>query len=172
MNWPSTICLLAVVVGGAPSTRAQFVAVGGGMVSARDRAAPASSSDFQRSALVALDAGTSVLPFVTAGVHYSFTRPEVLFRRNDMFGSRALLDLGTHTLTFDARLRTPTLRGWRLYGLAGVGLARFNPDVKSQIEVPFPGAPPKSETKPVFTFGGGVEHRLAPLVREDEATSA
>ncbi len=97
-------------------------------------------------------------------MHYSFTRPELLLRRADAFGSSALLDVATHTVTFDARLRTPQVAGFRAYLLAGAGLSRFHLDIKRQVEVPFPGGAPGALTAPVFTFGGGLEKRVLPLL--------
>jgi len=38
-------------------------------------------------------------------------------------------------------------------------------NVKNQTEVPFPGGTPGNITSPVFTYGGGVEKKLVPLVR-------
>ena len=121
------------------------------------------SADFSKTGILTLDAGTSVLPFMTAGVHYSFSRPELTLRRGDAFGSSAVADLNAHTLTFDARLRAPRVVGLRPYGLAGVGFTRFNMSVRNQVEVAFPGGA-GSVTSPVFTFGAGVERKLLPLV--------
>lgn len=166
MNLARLFLLFVFCLFAALSTEAQYIAVGGGVVSSEDRTEPAFSTNFKRSGLIAVDAGASVFPFLTAGVHYSFTKPEVLFRRADSFGSSAFLNVGTHTFTFDARLRTPTIAGWRLYGLAGAGMARYNPEIEQEVETPFPpGTRPESETRPVFTFGGGVERSIFPLVR-------
>ncbi len=157
----------------APPAWGQFIAVAAGGVFSQDRSAAAPSgrvggpalSDFSRAGIITVDAGASVFPFVTAGVHYSFSRPELFLRRGDAFGSSALVDLGTHTVTFDARVRTPQAFGFRVYGLAGGGFSRFNLDIKRQVEVPFPSGAPRSLTSPVFTFGGGVEQSVLPLVR-------
>jgi hypothetical protein len=108
--------------------------------------------------------GIGFFPFLSGGLHYSYAKPEVRLRRGDAFGSSARIDLTTHTLTFDARLRTPQVFGFRLYGLAGAGMSRFGLDVKQQVEIPFPRGVPDNIVAPVFTFAGGVEQRVFPLV--------
>ena len=157
----------------APAARGQYVSVAGGGLFSQDRGAAApsgrvggpASAEFSASGIAAVDAGLGLLPFLGAGLHYSYARPVLSLRRGDAFGSSALVRLGAHTVTADARLRTPQIYGFRLYGLAGVGLTRFLLDVKRQVEVPFPGGAPDSVLSPVFTFAGGVEKSIAPLVR-------
>lgn len=146
------------------AAQAQFVSVSGGGVVTQDRNATA-RADFSASPILAVDAGLPIFPFVTGGVHYSYSRPELSLFRGDAFGSRATVGLQANTLTFDARVHTPQFSGWRLYGLAGVGLTRFGLNVKQQLETPFPGGAPNSVTSPVFTYGGGVERSVLPLVR-------
>jgi len=168
VSWLALWLLFAV-----PQARGQYIAIGGGGVFPRDlSAAPASEgpggparSEFTNSALFAVDVGTGVLPFFSLGAHYSYTRPELTLRRSDPFGSSAVVDLATHTLTLDGRLRTPEAAGFRLYGLAGVGFSRFRLDVKELVEVPFPDGIPDNVLSPVVTFGAGLERNIAPLVR-------
>lgn len=153
--------------------RAQFISVAGGGVFPQDRsAAPPPGqvggpaiSDFRRAGIITADAGAGIFPFVTAGVHYSYARPQLFLRRGDAFGSSADVDLKAHTVTFDTRVRTPQAFGFRAYGLAGGGITRFNLDPRRQVEVPFPGGAPSSVTSGVFTFGGGVEQSVLPYVR-------
>lgn len=104
-------------------------------------------------------------PFLSAGLHYSFSRPEFELRRGDAFGSSALVDLSVHTITFEARLHTPEVSSYRLYGLLGGGFSRFALDVTRAVEVPFPRGAPDNIFSPVFTFGGGIEKSLSLLVR-------
>ncbi len=106
-----------------------------------------------------------LLPFLGGEIHYSHSTPELMLRRADAFGSSARIDLGSHTLTFDGRLRTPELFGVRLYGLLGAGLSRFSLNVKQQVEQPFPKGAPEDLLAPVLTYGGGFEKGLTPLVR-------
>ena len=151
----------------------QFLSLGGGALFSQDRSQPApdaltlgslARSDFNRSGLIAVDAGLPVAPFVNAGLHYSRSKPELFLRRGDAFGSSARVKLAANTLTFDARLRSPFIYGFRLYGLAGVGFTRFGLEVKEAVEVPFPGGAPDSVILAVVTYGGGVERRLRGLL--------
>ena len=121
-------------------------------------------ADFNHAPIVAFDAGMGFLPFLGAGVHYSYSRPGVELRRGDAFGSSATLDLGGHIVTFDARVHTLRFSGFRAYGFAGAGVSRFNITVKSQVEVPFPKGVPDTLTAPVVTFGGGLEKKFFPLL--------
>jgi len=161
---PFTLVMLLTL-----AANAQFVSVSGGGVVTQGHTSSTTlgtaRADFDRSAIVAVDAGLPIFPFVTGGVHYSYSRPELSLFRGDAFGSRATVRLQANTLAFEARVHTPQFSGWRLYGLAGVGLTRFGLDVKQQVEVPFPGGAPNSVTSPVFTYGGGVERKVLPLVR-------
>ena len=163
------VCWLA---GSAPPARAQFIAVGGGGLLPQNLSAPATagrvggpaSADFSRSGILAVDAGIGFFPFLTGGLHYSFSRPELFLRRGDAFGSSARVDLGAHTITFDGRFRTPQVAGFRLYALAGVGFTRFHLNVKQAVEVPFPRGAPDNVLTPVGTFGGGIERSIAPFL--------
>ena len=168
------IVLFAVcwLVMSLPLGHAQFIAVGGGGLLPQNLSAPApagrvggpAGADFSRSGILAVDAGIGFFPFLTGGLHYSFSRPELFLRRGDAFGSSARVDLSAHTITFDGRFRTPQVAGFRLYALAGVGFTRFNLDVKQAVEVPFPGGAPENVLTPVGTFGGGIERSVAPFV--------
>ena len=165
--------LILLLISLGPAARGQYVSVAGGGLFSPDSsaAAPAvrvgvpASAEFSASGIAAVDAGLGLLPFLGAGLHYSYARPELSLRRGDAFGSSALVRLGAHTVTVDARLRSPQIYGFRLYGLAGVGVTRFLLDVKRQVEVPFPGGAPDSVLSPVLTFAGGVERSIVPLVR-------
>ena len=150
---------------------AQYIAFGAGGLFPQDQSGDGASSigglatsDFGRSGLLAVDAGIGFLPFLGAGLHYSYSSPELVLRRGDAFGSSAKADLGSHTLTFDARLRTPHIAGFRLYGLAGGGFTRFTVNLKQVVEDPFPSGEPDNVLSPVFTLGGGIEKSVAPLV--------
>ena len=153
--------------------QAQFISVGGGRLFSQDLSAAAqqgqvggpASSQFDHSGLLAVDVGFPMLPFLGGAVHYSYSRPDLFLKRGDAFGSSAQGELLTHTLTFDARFRTPEAFGVRLYALAGAGLSRFNLDVEQLVEIPFPGGTPEGFISPVFTFGGGVEKTIFPLIR-------
>ena len=159
----------------APAARAQFVSVSVGRLFPQSLAAPTTAvspwfalparSDFSPSAIIAVDAGIGVLPFLGAGLHYSYSRPELILRRSDAFGSSARVDLGANTLTFDARVHSPYAFGFRAYGFAGAGFTRFALNVKNRVEVPFPSGTPGDITSPVFTYGGGLEKKLTRLLR-------
>ena len=178
--------LILLFVGVVPATRGQYLAIGGGGVFSQDLSSasqilPLASpqptqvpiirtpgperSNFTASGLLAVDAGIGFFPLFSAGLHYSYARPELSLTRGDFFGSSALVNLSAHPLTFDARLRTPPVFGLRLFGLLGGGFSRFTLDVKRQVEVPFPGGAPDDALSPVFTFGGGIEKSVSPLVR-------
>ncbi|MBI2816700.1 MAG: hypothetical protein HYX72_07155 [Acidobacteria bacterium] len=167
---PQYLILTSVLFASAAS--AQFVAVSGGGLLPQDLSASAPAgiiggitrAGFSNASIVAVDGGVGFLPFIGIGVHYSHSTPELDLRRGDAFGSRALVDLESHTVTFDARLNTPRFFGFRAYGFGGVGLSRFSVDVKSQVEVPFPRGVPETLTAPVGTFGGGIEKRVLPFI--------
>ena len=156
----------------APLGRAQFIAIGGGVTFPQDRSAALAAgriggpaqADFANSGIIAVDAGVGFFPFLTAGLHYSFSRPELFLRRGDAFGSSARVDLDAHTITFDARFRTPQVVGFRLYGLAGGGITRFALNMKQAVEVPFGRGAPDNVLSPVLTVGGGIERSVAPFV--------
>jgi len=158
--------------GRVSDARAQYIALGAGGLFSQDQsegppagiAAGPVRSSFGRSGLLAVDAGIGFLPFLGAGLHYSYASPELILRRGDAFGSLAVTDLGAHTLTFDTRLRTPQLAGFRAYGLAGGGFTRFSVQVKQTVEQPFPEGEPDNVISPVFTVGGGIERSVAPLL--------
>jgi len=167
------MCRIVVfLVSLAVPARAQFLSIGGGALFSQDLRSEAqpgmvgspARSDFDRSGLLAVDVGFPVLPFLGAGLHYSYSRPGLFLQRGDAFGSSAQLQLRTHTFTVDARLRTPQAFGVRLYALAGIGLSRFNLDVQQLVEVPFPGNTPEGIVSPVFAFGGGVEKTIFPMI--------
>lgn len=161
------LCLSFVRAAGA-----QFVSVGGGVLRPQSLSSPpppgavgsAARADFSNSSIVTVDAGIGFLSLLGAAVHYSFSRPELLVRRGDAFGSSARVDLDAHTLTFDARLHSPSAGGFRVYGFAGAGFTRFTITLKNQVEVPFPRGVPSNITAPVADFGGGIEKKFAPLV--------
>ena len=156
----------------APLAQAQYIAVGGWGLFSQDlsTAPPAGAfggpaqSEFSNTGILAVDAGIGFFPFLAAGLHYSYARPELFLRRGDAFGSSARADLGAHTLTFEARVRTPQIAGFRLYGLGGVGFSRFALDVKQAVEIPFPGGAPDNVLSAVASVGGGIEKSVAPLV--------
>ena len=174
MRTKGFIFLLAVcwLAGSAPRAHTQFIAVGGGGLLPQNLSAPPpagrvggpAGADFSRSGILAVDAGIGFFPFLTGGLHYSFSRPELFLRRGDAFGSSARVDLGAHTIAFDGRFRTPQVAGFRLYALAGVGFTRFHLNVKQAVEVPFPRGAPDNVLTPVGTFGGGIERSIAPFL--------
>ncbi len=151
---------------------AQSISVAGGGVFSQDMKANASAtgvsptvSDFSKTSIVTGDLGLDFIPIFGTNIHYSFARPELFLRRGDAFDSSALLDVGTHTITFDGQVRSGERGGFRVYGFAGGGVSRSNLSIRQVVENPFASQPPDSVTYPVFTFGGGVTQRLAPLVR-------
>jgi hypothetical protein len=163
--------LAILLVVSASTARAQYVAFGAGGLFPQDQSGDGAGgvggpalSEFGNSGLLAVDAGIGFLPFLGMGLHYSYSSPELILRRGDAVGSSAVTDLGSHTLTFDARLRTPHFAGVRLYGLVGGGFTRFSVAVKQVVEVPFPGGDPDNVISPVFTMGGGIEKSVAPLL--------
>ncbi|MBI4463405.1 MAG: hypothetical protein HY647_01765, partial [Acidobacteria bacterium] len=167
MRLRAVVCLLLFFLGVVPAAHGQYLAIGGGGVFSQDLSSEsqADRANFTASSLLAVDAGVGFFPLLSAGLHYSYARPELSLVRGDAFGSSALVNLRAHTLTFDARLRTPEIIGYHLYGLLGGGFSRFTLDVKRQVEVPFPGGAPDDALSPVFTYGGGIEKSVAPLVR-------
>ncbi len=169
-----TICsLVALLIAGSTSvSHAQYIAIGVGGSFPQDQIAAGigsvgepARSDFGNSGLLAFDAGIGFLPFLGAGLHYSYSSPELVLRRGDAFSSAAISDLGAHTLTFDSRLRLPEVGGFRLYGLAGGGFTRFTVNLKQIVEVPFPRGDPDNVISPVFSIGAGIERSIGPLVR-------
>jgi hypothetical protein len=62
-------------------------------------------------------------------------------------------------------MRTPEAFGFRVYGLVGGGFTRFTVNVKQVVETPFPEGVPDNVISPVFTFGGGIEKSVFPLLR-------
>jgi len=151
---------------------AQFVSVGAGVLRPQGLSAPSASgivgsvasADFTNPNILTVDAGIGFLPLLGGALHYSFSRPELTLRRGDAFGSSARVNLDAHTLTFDARPRSPSAAGFRVYGFAGAGFTRFTITVKNQVEIPFPRGFPSSITAPVGDFGGGIEKKFAPFV--------
>jgi hypothetical protein len=151
---------------------AQFVSVSVGGLLPQNLSASApigaitsvTTADFTHPSIIAVDGGIGFLPFLGIGVHYSHSTPELTLTRADALGSRAVADLGTHTVTIDLRLHTPRFAGFRAYGFGGVGVSRFNVDVKSQVAVPFPKGIPSTLTGPVGTYGVGLEKKLLPLI--------
>jgi hypothetical protein len=164
--------LLVLLAGLLTSAHAQYIAIGGGGLFPEDKSEAVSAitgedttAEFGRSGLLAVDAGVGLLPFLGANLHYSYSSPEMIVRRADLVGSSARADLGSHTLTFDGRVRTPEALGFRLYGLAGGGFTRFTVNIKQTVETPFPEGVPDNVISPVFTFGGGIEKSVFPLLR-------
>jgi hypothetical protein len=120
-------------------------------------------ADFSSSPMLAIDAGVYFFSFLGASLHYSYSRPGLSLYRGDAFDSSAPLDLGVHTIAFEALLRSHPKHGVRAFAFCGAGFSSFVLDVKEQVEVPFPGMkPPDSEMIPVLAFGGGLEKRVAP----------
>ena len=156
----------------AQAAQGQFLGIGGGRLLPQDvdEEAAAGSiagsvrSVFSNGNMITLDVGTRVFPYVSTGLHYSFSGSDLLLERGDAFGSSADVELSAHTVTFDTRVRTPFSSRLRFYGLAGVGITRFGLDVKREVEVPFPGGAPDSVMSFVFTYGAGVERHLRQLL--------
>ncbi len=166
------LCRILLFFCVAQLAHGQFLGIGGGGLFSQDlgegtAAGPvlgSARSEFANGRIFTLDAGTRVYPYVSSGLHYSFSSAEMLLARGDVFGSSAKAELSAHTVTFDTRVRTPSAYRFRFYGLAGVGITRFGLDVKSEIEVPFPGGAPDNATSFVLTYGAGVERHLHQLV--------
>ncbi|MEE8177211.1 MAG: outer membrane beta-barrel protein [Acidobacteriota bacterium] len=156
----------------AQLAQGQFLGIGGGGLFSKDlgggtAAGPvpgSARSEFGNGRIFTLDVGTRVYPYVSSGLHYSFSSADMLLVRGDAFGSSAEAELSAHTITFDTRVRTPSAKRFRFYGLAGVGITRFGLDVKSELEVPFPGGAPDNVTSFVITYGAGFERHLRQLV--------
>lgn len=175
-TWSSllrTICALAVllIAGSTSAANAQYIALGAGGLFPQDQVGAgfgntvrSALSEFGNSGLLAVDVGVGFLPFLGAGLHYSYSSPELVLRRGDAFGSSAVSDLGAHTLTLEANLRTPEIIGFRLYGLAGGGLTSFTVNLKQIVEVPFPRGDPDNVVSPVLSIGVGIERSLGQLV--------
>ncbi len=156
----------------AQLAQGQFLGIGVGKIFSKDLGGGTAAgsefgsarSEFGNSRIFTLDAGTRVFPYVSSGLHYSFSSTDMLLARGDAFGSSAAAELSAHTITFDTRVRTPSAYRFRFYGLAGVGFTRFGLEVKSEVEVPFPGGAPDKMTSFVITYGAGVERHLRQLV--------
>ena len=155
----------------APFARAQHVAISGGGVFMPYRSSPPrpgtvgglERADFSDSPMLAVDAGVYFFSFLGAGFHYSYSRPELRLFRGDAFGSSARVGLRVHTVAFEALLHSRRMHGVRAFAFCGAGFSSFLLDVKEQVEVPFARMkPPGREVTPVFTFGGGLENRVAP----------
>jgi hypothetical protein len=172
MNRNLFLCLLLTVIGWPFAAQAQYVAVGGGGVFSKGFSGPAQTgiggvaqADFSKSGVLSLDGGVGVFPFLDGGIHYSLSKPELSLRRGDSFGSSAVVGLTAHTLTFDARMHTPNVSGFRLFGLVGAGFSRYQLTSIKQVEVPFSRGAPDSVLTPVFTYGAGIERSLLPFIR-------
>jgi hypothetical protein len=79
-----------------------------------------------------------VLLFLTAGVHYSYARPELNLTRGDALNSSARIEPTENTVDFEGHLHIPHVHNWRAYGLAGAGILRITPTVEVQSHNPFP----------------------------------
>ena len=166
------LCRILLFFCVAQLAQGQFLGIGGGGLFSKDlggrtAAGPildSARSEFGNGSIFTLDAGTRVFPCVSSGLHYSFSSADMFLARGDAFGSSAEAELSAHTVTFDTRVRTPSAYRFRFYGLAGVGVTRFGLDVKSEVEVPFPGGAPDNVTSFVITYGVGIERHLHQLV--------
>jgi hypothetical protein len=142
---------LLLVLFAALSCPAQWLSASAGVSFPRGTSGPGASNDFGTSWMVAADGGIPVFPFLAVAAHYSFAQPDDVFSS----ASRSTnLQLNQHNFALEGRVHTPALKGWRLYGLAGPGFSYFKL-----------AALGTSETKPMFTFGGGIERGVFPLVR-------
>lgn len=156
----------------AQLAQGQFLGIGVGKIFSKDLGGGTAAgsefgsarSEFGNSRIFTLDAGTRVFPYVSSGLHYSFSSADMFLERGDAFGSSAEVDLRVRTITFDTRVRTPSAYRFRLYALAGVGVSRFRLDVKNEVEVPFPDGAPDNITSFVITYGAGVERHLHQLI--------
>ncbi|MBI4444014.1 MAG: hypothetical protein HY649_11660 [Acidobacteria bacterium] len=155
---------LLLFVGMAPAAFGQFLGISGGWLQPQNLASVTARSNISSAGIFTLDAGVRVFPYVTAGLHYSSFASDLLLERGDFLGSSAEVELRARTFTFDTRLRSPFVSGFRFYGLAGVGITRFGMDVKRSVEVPFPGGAPDGITSFAFTYGGGLERHLRQLL--------
>ncbi len=166
------LCRILLFFCVAQLAQGQFLGIGVGGLFSQDlsdgtAAGPvlgSARSEFDNGRIITLDAGTRVFPYVSSGLHISFSSADMLLARGDAFGSSAKVELSARTITFDTRVRTPSAYRFRFYGLAGVGLTRFGLDVKSEVEVPFPGGAPDKVTSFVITYGAGIERHLHQLV--------
>lgn len=172
MRYARFLCLLAIIIGSASALSAQYVSVAVGALFPQNLsggATPGSvggqaSANFTKSPIFTADGGFNFLPFIGAGLHYSYAKPELDLRRSDAFGSRAVAEVAAQTITFDLRVNSVKFNGFRVYGFGGVGVSRFNLNVKSQVEVPFPKGVPGDLVGPVGTFGGGIERSFFPYL--------
>ncbi|SRR6266404_2127818 len=130
----------------ASAAHAQYVALGAGGVFNRGSV---SSNEITTPGIIAVEGGLPISKLLDGAVHYSFANPRI--QQDSRYAPQ---DLPTHTLTFDARIHTPQLSGWRVFGLAGVGFAHFSSPGTSAVG-------PFSRTQPVFDYGGGVERKIA-----------
>lgn len=166
MSAKQMLAALVAVVVWPLAGQTQYLAIGAGGVLSQSLAGSGSErADFDRTGIFTVEGGASVLPLLGVQIHYSYSKPGMFLRRADAFGSSARLNLGIHTLTFDGRLHTPEIAGFRLYGLLGGGFSRINLTVAQQIEVPFPSGAPKDLRAAVGAFGAGVEKSFAPFLR-------
>jgi hypothetical protein len=148
----------------APASHGQYLGIGFGRQLSQTLEEGTVRSHFSNGGIFALDVGTRIFPFVSAGLHYSSSRTDFDINRGDAFGSTAEGELSAHTFTMDFRARTPSVYSFRLFGLAGAGLTRFGLDVDNEVETPFPGGAPDTIHSFVFTYGGGIEKHLRQLV--------
>lgn len=166
------LCRILLFFCVAQLAQGQFLGIGvGGLFSqdlgdgtAADPVLGSARSEFGNGRIFTLDVGTRVFPYVSSGLHYSFSSADMLLARGDAFGSSAEVELSVRTITFDTRVRTPSAYRFRLYGLVGAGVTRFGLDVKSEVGVPFPGGAPDKVTSFVITYGVGIERHLRQLV--------
>ena len=171
MTLAKLFSLLLLIFSVTPIAQAQFFGIGGGRLLPRDlgkgtigASAVSPHSEFRGGGLFALDVGFRRFPYGTLGVHYSSASTDLLLQRGDASGSSAEAEVRLHTVTFDTRLRSPFVSGFRFFGLAGAGITRFGLDVRREVGTPFPGGAPGGMTAFVFTYGGGVERHLHQLV--------
>jgi len=163
------IFLFWVLLSASSAAQAQFIGFAGGRNLPRDLGTGSSErSGFDNGGYFALDVGLRRFRLVTLGVHFSLAGSDLRLERGDVrgdaLGSRADVDLSAKSVTFDTRLRSPFVSSFRVFGLAGAGVARYGLDVKQAVENPFPSGVPGGITSFVFTYGGGIERHLHQLV--------
>jgi hypothetical protein len=147
-----------------PEAYGQYLGIGYGRQLSHSLEDGSARTHFDSGGIFALDAGTRIFPFVSAGLHYSSSKTDVRIEREDAIGSSAEGELSAHTFTLDFKARTPSFFTFRLFGLAGAGLTRLGLDVESEVENPFPGGAPDNLNAFVFTYAVGVEKHLNQLV--------